>query len=67
MVGVPVLYQVHAVIGMALIALVPYTRLVHMFSAPVQYLVRPYVVWPVARPQAAGAAPGPAGLERAGS
>ncbi|MCF1595177.1 respiratory nitrate reductase subunit gamma [Streptomyces muensis] len=45
MAGVPVLYQVHALIGMALIALVPYTRLVHMFSAPVQYLFRPYVVY----------------------
>ncbi|GHE05533.1 hypothetical protein GCM10010339_41750 [Streptomyces alanosinicus] len=33
MTGVPVLYQVHAVIGMLLIAFVPYRRLVHMFSA----------------------------------
>ncbi|MFF7558887.1 respiratory nitrate reductase subunit gamma [Streptomyces pseudovenezuelae] len=45
MAGVPVLYQVHAVIGMALIALVPYTRLVHMFSAPLAYLFRPYVIY----------------------
>ncbi|MBW8794889.1 MAG: respiratory nitrate reductase subunit gamma [Streptomyces sp.] len=45
MADVPVLYQVHAVIGMVLIALVPYTRLVHMFSAPLQYLFRPYVVY----------------------
>ncbi|MEU6355196.1 respiratory nitrate reductase subunit gamma [Streptomyces sp. NPDC047072] len=43
--GVPVLYQIHAIIGMTLIALIPYTRLVHMFSAPVQYLFRPYVVY----------------------
>ncbi|MGW2718563.1 respiratory nitrate reductase subunit gamma [Streptomyces sp. NPDC001492] len=42
--GVPVLYRVHATIGMALIALVPYTRLVHMFSVTVQYLFRPYGV-----------------------
>ncbi|WP_306454548.1 respiratory nitrate reductase subunit gamma [Streptomyces albidoflavus] len=27
--GVPVLYQIHAVVGMILIALVPYTRLIH--------------------------------------
>ncbi|MGW8380399.1 respiratory nitrate reductase subunit gamma [Streptomyces sp. ODS28] len=43
--GVPVLYQIHVVVGLALIALVPYTRLVHIFSAPVQYLFRPYVVY----------------------
>lgn len=43
--GVPLAYQVHAVIGMALIAVVPYTRLVHMFSAPLQYFFRPYVVY----------------------
>jgi nitrate reductase gamma subunit len=43
--GVPALYQVHAVVGMVLIALVPYTRSVHMFSAPVQYLFRPYVIY----------------------
>ena len=45
MISVPVAYQVHAVIGMLLIALVPFTRLVHMFSAPVQYLFRPYIVY----------------------
>lgn len=41
----PVLFQVHAVIGLLLFALLPYTRLVHMFSAPVQYLFRPYIVY----------------------
>ncbi|MFD9324774.1 respiratory nitrate reductase subunit gamma [Streptomyces sp. NPDC060065] len=45
MVGTPVTYQIHAVIGMALFALLPFTRLVHMFSAPVQYLFRPYIVY----------------------
>lgn len=45
MAGVPLTFQIHAVIGMTLIALVPFTRLVHMFSAPVQYLFRPYVVY----------------------
>lgn len=43
--GVPVLYQLHVVVGLVLIALIPYTRLVHMFSAPVQYLFRPYIVY----------------------
>ncbi|MQY11368.1 Nitrate reductase-like protein NarX [Streptomyces sp. RB5] len=45
MADVPVLYQIHIVIGLALIALVPFTRLVHMLSAPVQYLFRPYIVY----------------------
>ncbi|MFD5698951.1 respiratory nitrate reductase subunit gamma [Streptomyces lasiicapitis] len=43
--GVPLTYRIHAVIGLTLIALVPFTRLIHMFSAPVQYLFRPYVVY----------------------
>lgn len=43
--GVPVTFQVHILFGMALIALIPYTRLVHMFSAPIQYLFRPYIVY----------------------
>lgn len=42
---VPVAYRIHAVVGMLLIALVPFTRLVHMFSAPIQYLFRPYIVY----------------------
>ncbi|MGD1223584.1 respiratory nitrate reductase subunit gamma [Streptomyces krungchingensis] len=62
--GVPVLYQVHAVIGMALIALVPYTRLVHMFSAPVQYLFRPYIVYRSRDPRQLGPRPARRGWER---
>ncbi|MET7699303.1 respiratory nitrate reductase subunit gamma [Streptomyces sp. NPDC005485] len=65
--GVPVLYQVHMVIGMALIALVPYTRLVHMFSAPVQYLFRPYVVYRSHDPKQLGPRPERRGWERTGS
>ncbi|MFJ3892011.1 respiratory nitrate reductase subunit gamma [Streptomyces sp. NPDC090083] len=67
MTGVPVLYQVHAVIGMTLIALVPYTRLVHMFSAPVQYLFRPYVVYRSRDPRELGPRPERRGWERTGS
>ncbi|MBC3841198.1 respiratory nitrate reductase subunit gamma [Streptacidiphilus sp. 4-A2] len=43
--AVPTSYQVHAVIGMCLIGIVPFTRLVHMFSAPWFYLFRPYIVY----------------------
>ncbi|WP_427918848.1 respiratory nitrate reductase subunit gamma [Streptomyces sp. cg40] len=67
MAGVPVLYQVHAVIGMVLIALVPYTRLVHMFSVPVQYLFRPYVVYRSRDPRELGPRPERRGWERTGS
>ncbi|SDN29269.1 respiratory nitrate reductase gamma subunit [Streptomyces sp. cf386] len=67
MAGVPVLYEVHAVIGMVLIALVPYTRLVHMFSAPVQYLFRPYVVYRSRDPEQLGPRPEKRGWERTGS
>ncbi|WP_328878140.1 respiratory nitrate reductase subunit gamma [Streptomyces sp. NBC_00299] len=67
MAGVPVLYEVHAVIGMVLIALVPYTRLVHMFSAPVQYLFRPYLVYRSRDPEQLGPRPERRGWEKTGS
>lgn len=45
MADVPVDFQLHIIAGMLLIAIVPFTRLVHMFSAPVGYTTRPYVVY----------------------
>ncbi|MEU2437992.1 respiratory nitrate reductase subunit gamma [Streptomyces rubradiris] len=66
MTGVPVLYQAHAVVGMVLIAFVPYSRLVHMFSAPVQYLFRPYVVYRTRDPRQLGPRPERRGWERLG-
>ncbi|MCA1221077.1 respiratory nitrate reductase subunit gamma [Streptomyces sp. 8L] len=51
----PLAYRVHAVIGMVLFALIPFTRLVHMFSAPVQYLFRPYIVYRARDPRRLGA------------
>ncbi|MFI5615495.1 respiratory nitrate reductase subunit gamma [Amycolatopsis sp. NPDC051903] len=38
-------FRIHAVTGMVLFAIWPFTRLVHAFSAPVQYLFRPYIVY----------------------
>lgn len=38
-------FQVHAVAGMLVFLLWPFTRLVHAFSAPFGYLFRPYVVY----------------------
>lgn len=62
--GVPLLYRIHAVVGMVLIAMVPYTRLVHMFSAPVQYLFRPYVVYRSRDPKQLGPRPARRGWEK---
>ncbi len=41
----PLYYQLHVLIGLALFALWPFTRLVHAFSAPIGYLFRPYIVY----------------------
>jgi nitrate reductase gamma subunit len=38
-------FQVHAVAGMMVFLIWPFTRLVHAFSAPVSYLFRPYVIY----------------------
>lgn len=45
MAGVPLGFKVHAVLAFLLFALWPFTRLVHVFSAPVGYLTRPYIVY----------------------
>jgi nitrate reductase gamma subunit len=39
--GMPVMLHLHVAGGWILLALVPFTRLVHMFSLPVGYLYRP--------------------------
>ncbi|MEW2455017.1 respiratory nitrate reductase subunit gamma [Streptomyces albus] len=41
----PLVYQVHALLAMALFTLWPFSRLVHAFTAPLGYLVRPYIVY----------------------
>ncbi|XAS78114.1 respiratory nitrate reductase subunit gamma [Dermatophilaceae bacterium Sec6.4] len=41
----PLGFQVHGLVAMALFALWPFTRLVHVFSAPIGYLTRPYIVY----------------------
>ena len=38
-------FQVHAVAGMMVFLIWPFTRLVHAFSTPVSYLFRPYVIY----------------------
>lgn len=41
----PIGFQLHALFAFALFALWPFTRLVHVFSAPVGYFTRPYIVY----------------------
>ncbi|MDG3009066.1 respiratory nitrate reductase subunit gamma [Rhodococcus sp. D2-41] len=41
----PLGFHIHVTIALILFAIWPFTRLVHVFSAPVQYLFRPYVVY----------------------
>ena len=38
-------FQLHALVAFTLFALWPFTRLVHVFSAPLGYLTRPYIVY----------------------
>ena len=45
MANAPFQFQAHAVTAFLLILILPFTRLVHMFSAPVFYLSRPYIVF----------------------
>lgn len=41
----PLNFQLHALFACLLFAMWPFTRLVHVWSAPVGYLTRPYVVY----------------------
>ncbi len=45
MASAPIGFQLHALVAFGLFALWPFTRLVHVFSAPVGYLTRPYIVY----------------------
>ena len=38
-------FQLHALLAFLLFAMWPFTRLVHVFSAPIGYLTRPYLVY----------------------
>ncbi|NUR31228.1 MAG: respiratory nitrate reductase subunit gamma [Catenulispora sp.] len=67
MAGAPATFQIHAVIGLLLFALLPFTRLVHMFSAPIQYLFRPYIVYRSRDPRGLAERPARRGWEGAGS
>lgn len=58
MLDVPVAFKLHIVAGLLLFCIWPFTRLVHVVSAPVGYLTRPQVVYrsrdrakPVSKPR----------------
>jgi len=54
MASAPLVFQLHVAAGFLLFAVWPFTRLVHVFSAPVQYLFRPYVVYRSRTPHSTG-------------
>lgn len=45
MAAAPLGFQLHGLAAMFLFALWPFTRLVHVLSAPLGYLTRPYIVY----------------------
>ena len=45
MADAPLGFKLHAFFAMVLFAMWPFTRLVHVFSAPIGYLTRPYIVY----------------------
>jgi nitrate reductase gamma subunit len=53
----PVGFQIHVMLAWVLFAAWPFTRLVHVFSAPVGYLTRPYIVYRSRDEVAAGGPP----------
>lgn len=41
----PIFFQLHVLSALAIFAIWPFTRLVHVFSVPLGYLTRPYIVY----------------------
>jgi nitrate reductase gamma subunit len=42
--GVSLIYKIHLFFGLTVFLLFPFTRLVHVWSAPLPYLMRPYQI-----------------------
>ncbi|MBL8930375.1 MAG: respiratory nitrate reductase subunit gamma [Kineosporiaceae bacterium] len=63
----PIGFKLHALAAFALFALWPFTRLVHVFSAPVGYLTRPYIVYRSRDVRPLGTSAARRGWERVGS
>jgi nitrate reductase gamma subunit len=58
-------FQLHALSALLLFAIWPFTRLVHVFSAPLGYFTRPYIVYR-SRDRQLGNRPAARGWERVG-
>ncbi|MPS68043.1 respiratory nitrate reductase subunit gamma [Novosphingobium aerophilum] len=41
LIDVPMVYKLHIILGLTLFVITPFTRLVHVFSAPIWYIFRP--------------------------
>jgi nitrate reductase gamma subunit len=67
MANAPLSFQLHGLFAMFLFALWPFTRLVHVFSAPLGYLTRPYIVYRSRDDRALGSHRPRRGWERIGS
>ncbi|WP_050782324.1 respiratory nitrate reductase subunit gamma [Streptomyces griseoflavus] len=65
MTSAPVLFRLHALSALLLFAVWPFTRLVHMLTAPLGYLTRPYIVYR-SRDARLGTRPPRRGWERTG-
>jgi nitrate reductase gamma subunit len=50
-------FQLHAMLAFLLLAVWPFTRLVHVLAAPFSYAFRPYIVYRTRKPQGAARAP----------
>jgi nitrate reductase gamma subunit len=61
----PIGFQLHALSAFLLFAMWPFTRLVHVFSAPLGYLTRPYIVYR-SRDDQLGNRPSARGWDRVG-
>lgn len=57
----PTGFQIHVMLAWVLFAAWPFTRLVHVFSAPVGYLTRPYIVYGPGAGRMRSVRPGAAG------
>ncbi|UNX56477.1 respiratory nitrate reductase subunit gamma [Georgenia sp. TF02-10] len=67
MADAPIGFQAHAMAAMVLFAMWPFTRLVHVFSAPIGYLWRPYIVYRSRKPGQLGSRATARGWERTDS
>ncbi|MFH9861122.1 respiratory nitrate reductase subunit gamma [Streptomyces sp. NPDC017202] len=67
MAGTPILFRLHALSALLLFAFWPFTRLVHMLTAPLGYLTRPYIVYRSRDESRLGARTPRRGWERTGS